>query len=725
MKGDFDYLLGTGRDCDIRVRKPGIDPRHARLQRRGDRLFVRDLSQETGVFVNNERIAPGKWHEVTRFDVVRMAAYGIDIGADLFVGRQRLGLETTPLFFQSKDGRTLCDGVYLRASAGSMTAIMGPSGCGKSVFLNVLSGVYQPEQGSVFLGEDRIPLHAELPWVSDFMGYVPQAEVLLPELTVAQSLDFRLRLIHPDMEKAVRKRLIRRVSERLGFTGEALETFLHTRIGAPEEKGRVLSGGQRRRASIAHELITEPLVLFLDEPTSGLSSADADEIVDLLHSLAQRDGITVIATIHQPSRYAFSRFDNLLLMGVGGMPVYYGSRAVAEQVVSHRLAPQQNPAEALLKIATNGESIGHQGSEGIEPLAPDTQSGYESSDSSGLGSAFRKLGRGISQFFTLSRRNLAVLANDHANLWFAALQVPVIAALIFTAFSGAEGDHKGADRFVQTIQLYNQSPDRDSAYRNDADRLRGAISEAGREEGWISESRAQQRATIYFVLGLSAIWFGLLGASREIVGEQAVIAREGRAGIAPGSVICAKFLTHGLVACLQVTGIIALLQPGLLRLSGDALGQLMACLCLTALAAAALGLMLSASVRTYRAVMTIIPVILIPQVLFGGLLRVLQPGSLNEAAGYATLSRWAFELTLRVDPNAQAGVLRIDTPTQPSDDIIGIHQIIEHLVSLSQTGLSKIYFTGSQAPTPVIVLSAMALLFLITARVLVRIRQKV
>ncbi|MBE9563453.1 MAG: ATP-binding cassette domain-containing protein, partial [Proteobacteria bacterium] len=124
-------------------------------------------------------------------------------------------------------------------------------------------------------------------------------------------------------------------------------------IGSSESGIRGLSGGERKRANLAHELIAMPLVLLLDEPTSGLSSVDADKIVRLLHKLTQLDDLTTIATIHQPSQDTFELFDNLLLMNYGGTVVYYGaiSQAVPYfESVTGIINTNRNPAEYLLEI---------------------------------------------------------------------------------------------------------------------------------------------------------------------------------------------------------------------------------------------------------------------------------------------------------------------------------------------------------------------------------------
>lgn len=722
MKGDFDYLIGSGAACDIKVPRSTVEEEHARLRRRGDRLFIQDLSYRHGVTVNQDRIRPKRWVEITRFDEVRLGDRLLELGAKLFIGRHRLGVHTTPLHLQAKTNETLCDGVFLQAEPGTLTAVMGPSGCGKSVLLNLLSGIYRPDSGEVLLGEDCIPLYQQQTRLAEFIGFVPQAEVLLAELTVAQSLDYRLRLVQPDTDAGVRNRLIRHVCERLGFTGEALERFLHTRIGAPDEKGRVLSGGQRRRASIAHELITQPLVLFLDEPTSGLSSADSDEIIGLLKHLAERDGITMVATLHQPSQRAYRCFDQLLLMGAGGRCLYQGEAQVADQLLLGERV-EGNPAEQLLAWATEVTTPVNPLTVGVAPASEEASAEMGARARTSSSGIARKFAKAIRQGVTLLQRNGRVFLNDRSNLWFSVLQVPVLAVLFLVLFHGAGADHAGADHFVRTVYQFEQSQQQPV---NTADALRKALASADEGSPWISESSARQRATVYFVLSLTAIWFGLMGACREIVTEQAVIAREARAGVSPWAVLKAKWLVQSLVACLQVVGILALLQPVVLRLSGEAFVFLLIGLCLTASVAASLGLFLSALGKTYRTVLTLVPLIMIPQVLFGGLLRVFESASAASALSLGALSRWSFQWILAADPRAERGVLRLNPPSEPETPDVGIAALMERLVSLSETGLNALFFPANSPEwLPCAALLAAVALCLTATRLILGLRLKV
>lgn len=270
-----------------------------------------------------------------------------------------LKVASTRLTFAVK-GKVLCDGLFLNAEPGRFTAVMGPSGAGKSVFLKLAAGYLRPSTGRVRVGPHD--LHADYDRVRARLGYVPQAEIMIPELTVAQSLDYRLRLQCPLMSLDQRRRQVAAVCDRLGLA-EQLDLLLQQQIGRPEStKGSHPSGGQRRRVNIAHELLSNPEVLFLDEPTSGLSATDADCVVRNLAAMAHAEGLNVIATLHQPSRDIYRRIDDLLLVGQGGRVAYYGRAARAVQYFEDfgkvRMPSDDNPAEFIVhfvKDAAHGE----------------------------------------------------------------------------------------------------------------------------------------------------------------------------------------------------------------------------------------------------------------------------------------------------------------------------------------------------------------------------------
>ena len=203
----------------------------------------------------------------------------------------------------------------IEANEGQLIGIMGSSGSGKSTLLNILNGSQQPTFGRVMLnGRD---IYNEDESSSGLIGHIAQDDVLISELTVEENLRFSAELSLGAMPN---EDLIAHVHQTLRSLG--LWEIRDLRVGSVMDK--IISGGQRKRLNIALELIREPAVLFVDEPTSGLSSRDSEQIMDLLKELALR-GKLIFVVIHQPSSDIFKLFDRLLLLDAGGYPVFQGN----------------------------------------------------------------------------------------------------------------------------------------------------------------------------------------------------------------------------------------------------------------------------------------------------------------------------------------------------------------------------------------------------------------
>lgn len=227
----------------------------------------------------------------------------------------RLSFEAKNINFKFRNGRLGLREVTLAEESGNLIALMGASGAGKSTLLHVLNGSEKPSSGSVMI--NGIDIHREPEKIEGVIGFVPQDDLLIEDLTVYENLYYAAKLCFSDKTEQAIDALVLKVLEDLG-----LEEIRDLRVGSPLRK--TISGGQRKRLNIGLELLREPAVLFCDEPTSGLSSRDSENIIDLLKELSLK-GKLVFAVIHQPSSDIFKMFDKLLILDTGGFKIYYGN----------------------------------------------------------------------------------------------------------------------------------------------------------------------------------------------------------------------------------------------------------------------------------------------------------------------------------------------------------------------------------------------------------------
>ncbi|XP_061968642.1 ABC transporter G family member 26 [Populus nigra] len=239
--------------------------------------------------------------------------------------------------------KMILKGVTGSVCPGEILALMGPSGSGKTTLLKIIGGrLSENVKGRITY--DDIAYNAV---IKRRIGFVTQDDVLLPQLTVEETLVFAAFLRLPgNMSRQQKYARVEMIIKELG-----IERCRHSRVGGGFVKG--ISGGERKRTSIGYEILVDPSLLLLDEPTSGLDSTSANRLLQILQGLAKA-GRTIITTIHQPSSRIFHMFDKLLLISEG-YPVYYGkARESMEYFSCLRFIPEiaMNPAEFLLDLAT-------------------------------------------------------------------------------------------------------------------------------------------------------------------------------------------------------------------------------------------------------------------------------------------------------------------------------------------------------------------------------------
>ena len=259
------------------------------------------------VFTPGSVIRGGKVESIYYSDIIHRFVSG---------GKQsELNFISDEVEFEFDNGHIGLHPVNFRAKSGELIGIMGSSGAGKSTLLNVLNGNLVPTRGKVLI--NSVNLHLDKKSAEGIIGYIPQDDLLLDDLSVYQNLYYNTKLSYASRDEVT---INQKVNEMLDDLG--LAETRDRRVGNPLDK--TISGGQRKRLNIALELVREPPILFVDEPTSGLSSRDSENVMDLLKQLTIA-GKLVFVVIHQPSSDIFKLFDKLLLLDTGGFPIYYGN----------------------------------------------------------------------------------------------------------------------------------------------------------------------------------------------------------------------------------------------------------------------------------------------------------------------------------------------------------------------------------------------------------------
>src|SRR6201993_104504 len=284
-------------------------------------MYALKLVGTQELVLNGQALTPDKVYILTPGSSLRSAKvkpiYYSDIISKFLADKSStvVSFQAVDLEYKFPGGKLGLRGININEESGKLIGIMGGSGAGKSTLLNVLNSNEIPSGGAVLI--NGINIHTEKDKIEGVIGHVSQDDLLIEELTVYQNLFYNAKLCFGNFPD---EKIAGMVTDTLSDLG--LEHTRDLKVGSPLEK--TISGGQRKRLNIGLELIREPAVLFVDEPTSGLSSRDSENIMDLLKELSLK-GKLVFVVIHQPSSDIFKMFDKLMILDVGGYPVYYGN----------------------------------------------------------------------------------------------------------------------------------------------------------------------------------------------------------------------------------------------------------------------------------------------------------------------------------------------------------------------------------------------------------------
>jgi ABC-type multidrug transport system ATPase subunit/ABC-type multidrug transport system permease subunit len=613
--------IGRDPQCDVPLQFPMISWRHARLTRKTDGILVEDLGSRNGTYIDGVRIS-GK--------VLAKPGQEIGLGSFRFQLQVDGGLkqreyygnvtiEAEDIVVHAPNGKRLLDSVSLTVFPSELVALMGPAGAGKTTLLKALNGYTRPVEGKVLFNGASLYDYYDL--FRQQMGYVPQDDIVHPQLTVRQALYFSARL-RTDLTDAEIDERTKKVLDDLGIPDK-----IDTIIGSPERK--TLSGGQRKRVNIALELITDTPVLFLDEPTSGLSSYDAESVVDLLKGLSTK-GKTIITTIHQPSLKVYKQFDDLIMVSRDkgekpGAMVYFGPAYPDSiqffnppAVVKPAPAPPQelNPEmlfSGMNTIAEAGRTDAWRKRYGASRYQQEfvaSRSGKQPPLTKKTGEEEPRRQFGLMQWMALVKRNVIVKLQDRAQTAILLLQAPLFAVLVALVNYPLQ---TGQNHFIEL---------------------------------------SQKLTIIHFLMVVAAIWFGCNNAARDIVGEWTIYKRERMVTLKIIPYVFSKLaVLMGL--CIFQCGALLAIVYCICGLHSNFFSDFLVLL-LSSMIGAGLGLCISALSRTNESAIALLPVVLLPIIALGGGMRpiYLMPKA-GQVLSMAIPSRWSFEANLLQEAGAE------------------------------------------------------------------------
>ena len=571
LAGLQEVKIGRDAGCEIVLPHISVSKCHARIVRENGDYYLVDNGSTNGVVINNQRVT-GKQllHEKDVIDITNSKL--IFTSAAIFYCCYKSGISVDVANVvitrgKGKKARVTGNNVSLNIKPGELVAIIGGSGAGKSTILNCMCGYLPPAKGEVYInGTD---LYRNFDSLKKLIGYVPQSDIVYDNLTLYDMLSYTAKL-----------RLPKDVSER--EREEAIDRAI--RVVELEEKKnsyiKALSGGQKKRASIAVELLSDPKLLFLDEPASGLDPGTERSLMKSLREMAD-GGKTVILVTH--STLQLKLCDKIVFMGKGGNLCYFGSYDdalaffEAEDIVDvYNMISDQAPAWRAKYDKIRNRT---------KPRRAPVSKGSSGKNKSSF------------QLPVLCSRYVKLVVNDRQRLLLLLFQAPVLALLISLVADG-----KQFDQYEMTKSLL-------------------------------------------FALSCSAFWVGMLNAIQEVCKERSIIKREYMTGLSLNAYLLSKILVLGIMCLIQsllIIGVFALTvglpESGLFM---HPFAELLVTTFLTAIASTAMGLFVSSLFTNADRAMTVAPILLMPQILFSGLIFKLSGAT--EAISWFAVCRWSME----------------------------------------------------------------------------------
>ena len=585
--------IGRNSDNDIVIPDVLAGRHHATLVPTATGTEIRDNRSINGTFVNGTRVESAVLNDG---DTVTIGNVDLVFRGGTLVRRTETtaasgtgGLDVYGVTWTIEGNKTLLDNISLTARPGTLTAVIGPSGAGKSTFARLVAGYTHPSEGTVaFEGHD---IHAEYASLRSRIGMVPQDDVVHGQLTVSQALMYAAELrLPPDTTKEDRERVVSQVLEELEMTQHR-----ETRVDK-------LSGGQRKRASVAMELLTGPSLLILDEPTSGLDPALDRQVMTMLRQLADAGRVVLVVT-HSLSYLDVC--DQVLLLAPGGKTAFCGPPNQIGAAMG-----TTNWADIFSGVARDPDSA-HQrfvAQTGPTPPRPSSQTPGD------LGKPTKTSVR--RQFSTVARRQMRLIVSDRGYFIFLAF-LPFIMGVLSLSVPGDVG-------FGVPVPA-----------------IRGG--EAPNEPG-----------QILVLLNVGAIFMGTALTIRALIGERAIFLREQAVGLSTTAYLLAKVIVFAAFAILQSSIVTAIniwgkkWGPGAVT-SGSVIPnrsiELFVDMAACCVAAAMVGLALSALAKSSEQIMPLLVIAIMSQLVFqGGMIPVTGRIGLDQLS-WITPARWGFAST--------------------------------------------------------------------------------
>ncbi len=578
--------IGRDASCDICLPHVSVSKVHAKIVEEKDgSFFIYDNNSTNGISINGKTVA--RKARLREKDIVLITNSKIMISGRTInyccfsdgIGVDALNIEKTVKVKGGK--RNIANDITLAIKPCEFVAIVGGSGAGKTTFMNCISGYVKATKGQVVVnGED---LYTNYDVMKNMIGYVPQQDIVYDNLLLADMLDYTARLRMPkDTSAQERKARVQEVIDIVELTGRE-DTFI-----------RQLSGGQKKRASIAVELLSDPNLFFLDEPSSGLDPGTERNLMKTLKNMTQK-GKTIILVTHNTLNLHLC--DKVIFLGNGGNLCFCGKPDDALRffgvdnfvdiynILTDDSEFWKNKYSSSEYISRPQFSFAAQNVTTMEDLPQDSK------------------GTASHQIAVLCKRYAKLLINDRQRMLLLILQAPLLGLLISLVANGRQFD------------------------------------------------QYEMTKSILFAFSCAAFWVGILNSIQEVCKERVILKREYMTGLRLSSYIASKMIVLGCLCLLQTVLLVSVFWVTVVNAADsqaleegvflNSMVEIFITTFLTSFSAAAMGIFVSTLFKNADRAMTVAPILLMPQILFSNVVFNLE-GATEKIAMFVNC-RWAIQ----------------------------------------------------------------------------------